>query len=115
MLSRREIMAFYDGFDAKQDRQFYENAAIDALVRHGGFAEARSVYELGCGTGRLAARLLAGELPPEAEYFGIDISETMAGLASERLAPFGERARVGLRLQWQAAVHAGRGRRIRSS
>jgi ubiquinone/menaquinone biosynthesis C-methylase UbiE len=50
--------------------------------------------ELGCGTGRVAERLLAEALPADARYLGIDASATMAGLARTRLARFGARAEV---------------------
>jgi ubiquinone/menaquinone biosynthesis C-methylase UbiE len=52
------------------------------------------VVELGCGTGRVAERLLATALPPGARYLGIDASATMVGLARTRLARFGARAEV---------------------
>jgi len=94
-LSHEEARAFYDRFGAKQDLQgFYENPAIEALLRHGGFASARAVVELGCGTGRLAARLLRERLPTEATYVGFDVSETMVGLARARVRPWSDRARV---------------------
>jgi ubiquinone/menaquinone biosynthesis C-methylase UbiE len=54
------------------------------------------VFELGCGTGRVARALLAERLPSEAEYAGVDLSPEMVRLARERLAPFAERARVRL-------------------
>jgi len=96
-LAIAEARAFYDRFGAKQDTQaFYEDPALDALVARASFGEARSVCEFGCGTGRFAARLLAGELAPQATYFGCDLSSTMVRLARERLASHGERARVEL-------------------
>jgi len=52
------------------------------------------VVELGPGTGKLAARLLAERLQPEARYLGLDVSPGMVALASERLAPWGGRAEV---------------------
>lgn len=94
-LTPAQAEAFYDRFGKKQDSQaFYEDAAFDALVAHAQFAQARAVFELGCGTGRFAQRLLQEHLPPGATYHGIDHSTTMADLARERLAPFAERARV---------------------
>ena len=93
--SREDARWFYDRFGAKQNAQgFYEDAALDALIEHGAFSLAHSVLEIGCGTGRLAARLLADHLPASAVYVGFDISETMAGLARQRLAPWSGRARV---------------------
>ncbi len=96
-LSRAEARAFYDRFGAGQDRQgWYEDAALDRLVAHAGFATARAVVELGCGTGRFAERLLDGLLPAGASYLGTDLSATMAALAAARLGRFGRRARVVL-------------------
>ena len=93
--SREDARRFYDRFGAKQDKQgFYEDAALDALVRHGGFSGARSVLEIGCGTGRLAKRLLSDHLPASARYVGVDISETMVSLAKMRLEPWVGRAEV---------------------
>ena len=54
-LSIPEARRFYDRFGAKQDKQvWYEAAALDDLVLHSDLANARSIFELGCGTGRLA-------------------------------------------------------------
>ncbi len=96
-LSRSEARAFYDAFGAKQDRQaFYEDPAIADLIAHADFEHARAVLEFGCGTGRLAERLLADHLPPDARYRGADISATMVDLARRRLAPWHGRAAVRL-------------------
>ncbi len=96
-LTHAETKAFYDRFGARQDSQaFYEDRATDELIAHGAFAEARAVFEFGCGTGRFAARLLAEHLPPEATYHGVDISDTMVELARARLAPWRERAAIAL-------------------
>lgn len=93
--SREDAKRFYDRFGSKQDNQgFYEDAALDALIRNGRFESADSVLEVGCGTGKFAARLLAHHLPETAGYLGIDISETMVGLAGERLGPWSARATV---------------------
>jgi SAM-dependent methyltransferase len=94
-ISRDEARRFYDNFGAKQDRQgFYEDEALDRLIELSGFSDAGSVFELGCGTGRLAARLLSDHLPASAHYVGVDLSPTMVRLAAERLAPFGGRCEV---------------------
>ena len=85
---------FYDRFGKKQDLQFYENAAIDRLLALGDFEYASVVFELGCGTGRLAERLLRERLTPGARYVGVDVSGTMVRLTEERLAPWRERAKV---------------------
>lgn len=94
-LSRDEARSIYDGFGARQDGQgWYEDAAFDVLVSGGAFASARSVVELGCGTGRLAERLLRDELSADAGYLGLDISATMVALAAERLRRWPEQAMV---------------------
>jgi ubiquinone/menaquinone biosynthesis C-methylase UbiE len=96
-LSHEEAKAFYDRFGARQDSQaFYEDRAVQDLIQHSTFAHAASVLEFGCGTGRLAFRLLSQELPPRAQYLGLDVSETMVSLASSRLAPYRDRAQVRL-------------------
>lgn len=96
-LSHRDARRVYDRIGSFQDRQaFYEDKTTDELVAHGAFAEADRVFEFGCGTGRFAASLLSQHLPPHATYRGVDLSPTMIRLASERLAPFGDRAEVVL-------------------
>lgn len=94
-LPRAEAKAFYDAFGAKQDAQgWYEDPPVARLIAHSDFGAARNVVELGCGTGRLAEKLLNGALPKDARYMGLDLSATMAALATTRLAAFGERVRV---------------------
>ena len=88
-----QLREVYDRVGAAQDRQgWYEDPAVDVLLQHGAFGAARAVVEMGCGTGRLAARLL--EMAPEATYRGTDLSLVMADLARARLAPYGDRASV---------------------
>ncbi len=95
ILSPDEARAFYDRFGRSQDRQaFYEDRALLDLEAHGSFEEAESVLELGCGTGRLAHRLLANRLPRSARYIGLDLSATMVELSRDRLRPFGDRVSV---------------------
>ena len=95
MLSRREARAVYDRIGAWQDTQaFYEGPALDTLIAHGAFEDARAVFEVGCGTGRVAERLLRERCPPEARYEGVDLSGDMVQVTRERLAPFGARATV---------------------
>lgn len=97
LLTHAEAKAFYDRFGARQDKQgFYEDAAIELLIGRGRFAEANSILEFGCGTGRLAERLLGEVLAPQCRYLGLDISETMIELASARLKRWSDRARVRL-------------------
>lgn len=94
-LSRTQARATYDRIGARQDTQaFYEDPATDLIRAHGDFGTATSVFELGCGTGRFARRLLDEHLPPEASYRGADLSPNMVELARERLAPYSARAEV---------------------
>lgn len=94
-LQRLRVRQYYDRFGSKQDAQgFYEGPPIVRMLEHAAFDRAAAVFELGCGTGKLAQRLLADYLSPPGTYFGVDVSETMVRLATKRLAPFGERARV---------------------
>jgi SAM-dependent methyltransferase len=96
-LTPLQAKEFYDRFGRKQDWQrFYEDRAVKALIRHGEFGEAGAVFEFGCGTGRLAGTLLEQQLPPDARYVGVDISETMVGLAAALLERFRPRAEVRL-------------------
>ena len=85
---------FYDRFGKKQDLQFYENAAIERMLALGDFEDATAVFELGCGTGRLAERLLRERLPARARYVGVDVSSTMVRLTAERLARWTERVEL---------------------
>ena len=95
VLSRWEVRAIYDRVGAWQDTQaVYEVPAFDKLVEHGRFEDARAVFEVGCGTGRFAERLLRDHCPLETRYEGVDLSSTMVRTARERLTSFGERATV---------------------
>lgn len=92
-----EARRVYDLFGSRQDGQgWYEDPPVAVLVRQAVFGDARSVVEVGCGTGRLARELLAGTLPADATYRGFDNSPTMVELARERLEPWSDRARVEL-------------------
>jgi ubiquinone/menaquinone biosynthesis C-methylase UbiE len=94
-LTHAQAKKFYDHFGSKQDSQaFYEDAALNQMAAHAAFDQAESVFELGCGTGRFAYRLLQDLLPASATYLGIDLSETMISLARQRLIPYDGRARV---------------------
>lgn len=75
---------------------FYEDPAVEDLVANAAFSEASAVFEFGCGTGRLARRLLEDHLPEISFYQGLDLSSTMVGLARERLIGWRERAGVWL-------------------
>jgi ubiquinone/menaquinone biosynthesis C-methylase UbiE len=92
-----EARAFYDRLGRRQDWQrAFEDPAIENMIAHADFKAARAVLEFGCGTGRIAERLLNDFLPPDARYLAIDVSSTMCALARARLARFGARAQVRL-------------------
>jgi ubiquinone/menaquinone biosynthesis C-methylase UbiE len=92
-LSPEHTRRVYDRIGRAQDWQrFYEDAATSELVAHAAFGEARAVFELGCGTGRFASRLLVEQLPPAATYLGVDLSPRMVTLAFDRLEPWRDRA-----------------------
>lgn len=94
-LSPEEAKRFYDRVGRWQDWQrFYEGPPVELLLRHGRFDSAEAVFELGCGTGALAQRLLEEILPSHSLYVGVDLSATMVKIAQERLGKFGERARL---------------------
>ena len=93
-LTPAQAARVYDRIGRVQDWQaFYEDRAVADLLAHAHLADAHAVLEFGCGTGRLAARMLE-DLPPQASYLGLDISTRMVALASARLRPFAPRARV---------------------
>ncbi len=95
MLDRQQVRRFYDRFGTKQNWQrVYEGPAVRELLTQAQFQNAQAVFEFGYGTGYLAQQLLAHHLPETATYLGYDLSATMVGLARQRLAGFGPRARV---------------------
>ena len=94
-LTPTEAAAVYDRVGRWQDTQaFYERAAVDDLVRTAELEKAQRVLEVGCGTGALAARLLARTLPPTARYLGLDVSARMVALTRDRLRAWADRAEV---------------------
>ena len=85
----------YDKIGRLQDTQGpFERPALDRLIADGRFDTATSVFELGCGTGSMAHRLLSDHLPPQSTYLGVDVSPRMVELTSARIADFADRARV---------------------
>lgn len=97
-LTHDQARRVYDRVGARQDTQsFYEDPAVDVLVGHAEFGNAQRVYELGCGTGRFALRLLSDLLPGSAFYHGVDLSTEMTRVARRRLASFEPRAEIELR------------------
>ena len=91
-LTPDQARAVYDRVGARQDSQaWYEDAAVDVLFEHGGLGDAGLALEVGCGTGRLAERVLEAGA---ARVLASDPSPVMVGLAQKRLARFGDRASV---------------------
>jgi SAM-dependent methyltransferase len=96
-LTPGEAQRFYDWLGRRQDLQaFYEDPALEVLVTHAEFERAAAVFEFGCGTGRLAERLLSRHLRSQSLYLGVDVSSTMVDLARERLRPWSPRAEIQL-------------------
>ena len=93
MLSRDQAARYYDRYAAKQDGASYENRPLSKLLGHADFGAAQTVFELGCGTGRFAEKVL-NELPKNATYYGTDLSKEMVTLTQARLARFSDRAKV---------------------
>lgn len=65
------------------------------MIAAGRFDRARTVFELGFGTGRLAEMLLRDQLPKDSRYLGVEVSSTMHRLASDRLAKWSDRIELG--------------------
>ncbi len=85
-LTSSDARRYYERFAHSQDRQgWYEDAALSWLIEQGRFERATSVLEVGCGTGRFAARLINQYLPKSARYLGLDISWSMLAIAQDRL------------------------------
>jgi ubiquinone/menaquinone biosynthesis C-methylase UbiE len=88
---------FYDRIGRFQDTQrFYEDPAVDRLIEVGAFDQGAAVFELGCGTGRLAVDLVGSVLAPSATYVAVDVSPMMVRLATDRLAQWSKRVSVRL-------------------
>jgi ubiquinone/menaquinone biosynthesis C-methylase UbiE len=97
MLSTEEVRTVYNRLGAALDwLQPYEHAARAELTAHAELEHARSVFEFGCGTGRLAELLLEHHLPERARYQAVDLSPRMVALARKRLERFGPRVSVRL-------------------
>ena len=94
VLTPTQAAQVYDRIGRAQDSQaFYEERAVADLIAHADLAHAHSVLDFGCGTGRLAARILP-ELPADARYLDLDVSTRMVSLATKRLQPWTPRTRV---------------------
>lgn len=94
-LPSEKIRRIYDRIGRWQDTQaFYEDTAIDKLIAQGNFESAHQVIEIGCGTGRLARRLIDSHLPPDATYLGIELSPRMAAITGDRFRAYAPRCVV---------------------
>lgn len=100
VLTRERAERFYDRIAPRfvdSESALYGKPATEELARMGNLSEARRplrLFEFGCGSGRLAERLLRCFLPEGSTYFGSDISQAMVERARERLLAFGDGARV---------------------
>ena len=95
-LTLKQARSVYDRIGRVQDWQaFYEDATTDRLVANAALAADQTIFEFGCGTGRLAARLL-GALPESINYLGVDLSPVMINLATNRLTAWAQRAEAVL-------------------
>lgn len=87
--STATIAKIYDRIGPWQDTQaFYEDPALEVLLKHGEFDRAGSIYEAGSGTGRVARRILRSVAERGCRYVGADISPRMVALAQARTAPW---------------------------
>ena len=66
-LTKNELRTFYDKLGKRDDAAYFEAPALRKVLEHGRFREAKAVFELGCGTGRLA-RQIVERLPEKAAY-----------------------------------------------
>jgi SAM-dependent methyltransferase len=97
VFAHAEARGFYSRLGSWLDTQaFYENLAVSCLLDRSRFDAARSVFEFGCGTGRVAARLLESALPQQSSYTAVDVSPVMVKLTLERLRPWAGRVDVRL-------------------
>lgn len=95
-LTLNQARRVYNRIGRVQDWQaFYEDAATNRLVANAALAGEQTIFEFGCGTGRLAAHLLEA-LPTSVTYVGVDISPVMINLATRRLAAWPGRAEAVL-------------------
>lgn len=91
------IKRVYNWLGAKLDTQaFYEQSGVDEVIRHGRFDSAYTVFEFGCGTGRLAHQLLAEYLSSDCLYSAVDISPKMVAITRARLEPWEDRTSISV-------------------
>ena len=92
-LTPQQAGQLYDRVGRAQDWQaIYEDRAVRKLTANAEMSSARAVFELGCGTGRLARRLLTQDVPNSCRYVGVDVSPRMVQLTRRRLEPWSQRA-----------------------
>lgn len=95
-LTPHQARLVYDRIGRLQDWQaFYEDATTDRLVANAALRDNQTIFEFGCGTGRLAEHLMQ-EMPPSVRYVGVDLSPKMIGLATSRLTDWEDRSDVVL-------------------
>lgn len=93
--SLEPVKRHYDNYAGRQDNHaWYEDAAIDVMLNQIKLFEGARVFELGCGTGRFAERILSEN--DGIFYSGVDLSSTMLALTEKRTSRF--RNRVSLKL-----------------
>eukprot|EP00747_Dinoflagellata_sp_TGD_P179226 gnl/TRDRNA2_/TRDRNA2_29688_c0_seq1.p1 gnl/TRDRNA2_/TRDRNA2_29688_c0~~gnl/TRDRNA2_/TRDRNA2_29688_c0_seq1.p1 ORF type:complete len:360 (-),score=30.13 gnl/TRDRNA2_/TRDRNA2_29688_c0_seq1:51-1130(-) len=89
VLTREEARAVYNRMGSKivDSESPYGGPATKSLLESLQLQTVESVFEFGCGPGRLAQRVLETELPndSQARYVACDQSPVMIGLASKRL------------------------------
>lgn len=73
-----------------------QNAIVDLVACH--YQPGTKVYDVGCSTGLMMAKLLDG-IPELAEVVGIDDSEAMINKTAERFAATAHKDRVSLRCE----------------
>lgn len=94
-LTPAQARRHYDRNAHRQDAQgWYEDDALERLIALSDFGQADDVLEVGCGTGKLAAKLLREHLPPHASYIGVDISPAMLARAGTKLKKYAPRAKL---------------------
>jgi SAM-dependent methyltransferase len=101
---------FYERTAGRYDRKFLRstwprNQEVKARFVLDELRGARTVLEVGSGTGQIAAELLARD--GSLEYVGVDLSSAMLDVARARLAVYG--ARATLRESSAASIPAGDG------
>ncbi len=91
-----QARSVYNRIGRIQDWQaFYEDEATNRLVANASMTGGQTIFEFGCGTGRLAAHILRA-LPASVTYVGVDVSPVMVNLATRRLAAWPGRAKAVL-------------------